>query len=225
MSRKLFTAVGLMVMCGIALTEIPAEAIAWYGFSDLCLVGTWKGGKAGELEITMDNVTVSTRCENTQSDAQWCQPGEGSTGKTILNIPTFLADKETGTVSTGFVCISLNKFDHHPDYFFDEFGNPTTTNQHEHTCLPATNENLSEIPGTAHVTKIVNTWVLKDDRGRVIRRGSQTCLWNGVFLVDRDAGVCRPQHGGIEGEDPLDEVPDDPNGGGDYTCDSIESRK
>jgi len=167
-----------------------AEAgLAWRGFSQLCFEGTFKGGPVtdGELSITLQGVEIQVRCVNFQS-GESCQPGKGNAGNVNITVPAFSdPDKEKGVIFANG-CISLDKWDHH----FLENGSPNP--DHQHLCKPSNNTNKIEREGSAHITKIDTEWVLTNTNTagvtKVIKRGFQTCFWDGSF----DENACSPEH-------------------------------
>ena len=189
--RVVFTAIGLL--CGIAFAVAPpADArLAWYGFSQLCFEGEWKGGPVtdGDLTITLIDFTVQTRCDNLQNSQESCQSGVGNAGDFKIEVPAQSTDptKTTGII-TAKGCLDLGIFD-------DHYETEIPLGTHQHTCNPLTNVNKVERKGSAHVTQINTEWVLTNTNAagvtKVIRRGKQTCQWPGTF--NDDPTVCAPQ--------------------------------
>ena len=198
-SHRLVTAIGLAIGIagGLVLTGSLAEAqIRWFGFSNLCFEGTFKGGpvKDGELSITLTDFTIQTRCLNVNSGEGSCQPGVGNAGDLTVVVPAQSADptKEKGII-TAEGCIPLDTWDNH------------LSDNHQHTCQPLTNTNKEEVTGSGHVTEINTEWVLTNTNAagvtQVLKRGFQTCVWTGSF----DSTTCEPDHE-TEFVCPIDEI-------------------
>jgi hypothetical protein len=135
------------MMCGTALTGIPAEAqVAWFGWSDLCFEGKLKTGSVTEGEFTVEVTgVIRVLCDNQQSSENKCQFGTGHSGTAVVTVPA-LADP---TKEKGFIyfngCIPGAKWDVH----FDNEGQVVAG--HEHLCV---NDNTIEIVDTAHMPRI-----------------------------------------------------------------------
>lgn len=178
--RRLFILRSAILLIGsFGLVTEAWAPLAWKGFSDLCFEGTFKGGPVtnGALTITLKDLEIQGRCFNTQA-GESCQPGGGNFGDTTVVVPASSdPDKEKGIISADG-CIPLDKWDHH------------SIPGHQHICLPSSNLNKIEREDSAHITKI-NTEYTLTNGDRVLRRGFQTCFWDGTF----DPETCSPTHG------------------------------
>lgn len=175
--RKLLTT-AIFLIGGFGLVEKAGAPIGWKGFSNLCFEGTFKGGPVtdGQLSITLKNLIIQARCDNIHT-GESCQSGEGNAGDVTVTVPAFSDPaKEKGIISADG-CISLDKWDHH------------SLPGHQHICLPSNNKNKEEVEDSGHIAKIDTEYTLTNG-GKVIRRGFQTCFWDGTF----DLVTCSPTH-------------------------------
>jgi len=199
--RTLLTS-SMCLMFGMMLTENAVGGIAWKGFSQLCFEATFEvpvtdGGQGTvdvpttedklALNITLQGVEVQVRCFNIKSGVS-CHPGEGNAGQG--NVGDINVTETVSTVSaegkvviTANGCIPLDRWDHHDDL------------EHQHLCHPFNNKNKIEREGSAHIAKIDTEWELTRTNyyksvTTVIRKGFQTCFWDGSF----DESTCAPQH-------------------------------
>lgn len=180
MRSRILLTTAICLISGFALIGKAEAQLAWFGFSDLCFEGTFKGGSVtnGELTIRIIDMKVEVRCENLAASGLQCQRGGGNAGDITIVVPAS-ADptKEKGVIFANG-CISLDKFDHH------------SLEGHQHICNPLDNLNKIEVPDSAFVPEIKTEWVLTNG-GRVITSGFQTCLWDGSFDEDQ----CTPRDG------------------------------
>ena len=107
----------MSVVCFIGvLTFIgQANALNWYGFSQLCFEGEFKGTKDSNLEVTLVDVTVFAQCYNINNPGT-CQPGVGNAGDITIKVDA-LADPEKikGTLNANVIYrfASINKSFYH----------------------------------------------------------------------------------------------------------------
>ena len=110
-----------VALVGLCISVGSANAgIAWYGFSDLCFTGTFKGGsdKDGTLVVDIKEFDISATCINEQNGSLSCQDGVGNNaGQTLTVVTTASADpeKDKGTIYTPETCFSMDRFDQHAD--------------------------------------------------------------------------------------------------------------
>ena len=50
-------------LIGVFMFIGQANAVRWWGFSELCFDGEFKGTKDSQLEITLVDVTVHAQCD------------------------------------------------------------------------------------------------------------------------------------------------------------------
>jgi hypothetical protein len=189
---KLLTSV-ICLLSVFVLVE-KAHGFAWYGFSELCYEGEFKGPEGSELRISLINFTVEAQCYNTSTGDDSCQPGTGNFGTTTISVtPTSNPDKERGTLYvTG--CIDLSRYDNHD------------ANDHIHICTPLDNKNKVEFLDSAWVPKIDVVWELINlANGNRIAHGVQSC----IYPYTIDPVTCLPPDSDVEKkyfECPIDEV-------------------
>lgn len=186
MLRRLF--ITICLIGGITLTANAAEAqFKWFGISELCFEGTFKGGsvKEGVATILIKNVEIRAGCLEITSNSVACQSGKGNAGDITVEVPAS-ADptKERGLIFANG-CISLDPWDHH--FLADGI---TPNPEHQHICHPFENKNKVEIPDTAHIPQIDTEYVVTGTGGQVIARGFQTCFWDGTVNPE----TCEPTH-------------------------------
>jgi hypothetical protein len=165
-----------------------AEAqLSWFGFSDLCFKGTFKGGSvtSGVLSITLISVDIRAGCYNTQSGA-FCQSGGGNAGDFTLTADATADPTKAKGIISAEGCLSdsgvfIAKWDNHSLQQGDP-GYP-----HQHICQPLSNTNKIEILGSGYIPQINTQWALTNN-GKVISSGFQTCNWDGFI----DPATCKP---------------------------------
>jgi len=176
---KLLTS-AICLICVFVLVERAHGWVYWYGFSDLCFEGEFKGGpKDGYLKIDLIDFTVQVQCYNISTGDMKCLPGLGNSGQvTISTKPSDSAyNKETGTLYVSG-CIDLSEYD---DHYAED---------HTHICWPYDNKNMVEFSDSAWVPRIDVNWYLMDSNDKVKLRGVQSCTY--PYSINQD--TCLPPH-------------------------------
>jgi hypothetical protein len=200
MSHRLIKAVGLAIgiVCGLGFAASPLEAqLRWFGFSDLCFDAQIKAGGSGEgdLTISISDIVVKVRCDNVNT-GESCQPGGGNAGHVTLTVDAATDPAKEKGVWFADGCLSLDRWDHHrlDDGSLNPDHCPGGVCQN-HLCLPLTNKEKEEVPGSAHIEKIIVEWVLTTTNAsgqtQIKAKGNQECDWPGTF--NDDPLVCAPQ--------------------------------
>jgi len=194
---------GAVSLLGLLLSAETANALAWYGFSELTFYGEWKGGaiKDGELTVNVTDYRLAVQCENIQTGEETCQPGGGNSGTATLSQTVDANEdptKEKGVI-TATGSFDLSKWDHHVD----------DPDQHQHLCQPVDNKNKIEVPGTARVTWFKANYLLSQNGKNTV--GVQECYWTGSIVANQDPneeypGACKTTSAGEPGVDPPDFV-------------------
>jgi len=186
--RLLMSAVCLI---GVFMFIGQANAIRWYGFSDLCFDATFTKDnstktvflKDTKLDITLNDVTVVVQCRSTNEPIDGdlrCSPGVGNSGSYLIEASTYLSDKyKNNFIVDG--CINL--------YEMNTLS--AVTVGPSDPCHTDKNINKVEVPNSAYVPEIHVSWVLsKIDDGEEIGTGTQYCR----FEAPIDQLTCLPEH-------------------------------